>query len=596
MEENIVDQLPEKPGVYLMKNITGKVLYIGKAKNLRARVRQYFSGHDMRSMIPILTKQIDAIETIITFTEKEALLLENTLIKKHKPKYNILLKDDKTHLSILINTQHKWPMIKMIRTKESSKEKGVLFGPYTSALAARKTFELISKVFPLRQCSDRELASRKRPCILHSMGKCLAPCIGKCTKQEYDELVALSIEFLQGKSKEILQTLQKDLKKASNLLEYEKAHTILKTIHQIEETLQQKSTVIQFDAKDCDALNFIRKESYILLVKLAFRKGRLIASEHYDFNHLLSSNEETLSSFLLQHYQNTSPPLEILLPIEILDKPLIEESIKATLLTPERGEKKALVDLALENAKALFEQERHDVNSNEEILLHLQEVLKLHHFPSRIECFDTSSSSGKEFVASLVVFINGVKDPKQYRLYKIKSPDVKDDTAAMREVLYRRLRSARSEQTLPDLIIVDGGKGQLTQLMEVTRQLEIASIDLAALTKEASRHDKGLTKERIFRPHCKEPIEFSRHSSLIFFLQQIRDEAHRRALSYYRKTRQKRTTESILDTIPGIGPVKKKALLNSFGSIKKITEATPEELLNTPGISKKDIENLKNSL
>ncbi len=596
MEEENLAKLPEKSGVYLMKDALGKVLYVGKAKNLRLRVKQYFLGHDTREMIPLLTSQVNHIETIVTFTEKEALLLENTLIKKHKPKYNVLLKDDKTHLSILINHHHPWPMIKLVRTKDQTKEKGLVFGPYTSALAARKTFELIAKVFPLRQCSDRELSQRKRPCILHSIGRCVAPCVGKCTKEEYDELVELTIDFLKGKSKEIVQKLKQDLKKASEALEFEKAHVLHKTITQIEQVLEQKSNVVQFHAKDCDAYNFIRKEHYTLIVKLAFREGRLIGSEHHDFNTLLSSDDETLTSFLLQHYQKEKPPKEILLPIDLPDRQVLEELLDATLVKPERKEKKALVDLALENAKALFEQERHDRTSNEELLLKLQETLKLESFPSRIECFDTSSSSGKSFVASLVVFINGVKDPKQYRLYKIKSEDVHDDTAAMREVLHRRLTRARKEDSLPNLIIVDGGKGQLTQLIAVVKELNIVSIDLAALAKESSRHDKGLTQEKIYRPHLKDPIEFSKHSSLIFFLQQIRDEAHRRAITFHRKKRKEKSIASLLDTVPGIGNAKKQILLKHFGSIKKIAEADEDELTSLKGISKTDAKNLKNHL
>ncbi len=579
-----------------MKDALGKILYVGKAKNLRLRVKQYFSGRDSREMIPFLISQINDIETIVTFTEKEALLLENTLIKKHKPKYNVLLKDDKTHLSILINHQHAWPMIKLVRTKDPNKEKGLVFGPYTSALAARKTFELIAKVFPLRQCSDRELNSRKRPCILHSIGRCVAPCVGKCTKKEYDELVNLSIDFLKGKSKEIVQKLKQDLKKASDNLEYEKAQLLHKTITQIEEVLEQKSNVVQFHAKDCDALNFIRKEHYLLIAKLAFREGRLVGSDHHDFNLLLSSDEESLTSFLLQHYQKEKPPAEILLPIDLPDQKTLEDILGTKISCPERGEKKSLVDLALENAKALFEQERHDSASSEEILLKLQELLKLESFPSRIECFDTSNSSGKDFVASHVVFTKGVKDPKQYRLYKIQSEGVRDDTAAMREVLHRRLTRARKEDTLPNLIIVDGGKGQLTQLIEVTKELNIASIDLAALAKEESRHDRGLTQERIYRPYMKEAIEFSRHSSLLFFLQQIRDEAHRRAITFHRKKRKEKSISSILDSVPGIGNTKKQILLKHFGSIKKIAEASQEELISLKGISQKDVQNLKKTL
>lgn len=588
--------LPEKSGVYLMKNEMGKVIYIGKAKVLKTRVRQYFSGHDTRAMIPVLIKQVAKIETIVTFTEKEALLLENNLIKKHKPKYNVLLKDDKTHLSILINKNHKWPMIKLIRSKGSIKEKGLVFGPYTSALSARKTFELIAKVFPLRQCSDRELASRKRPCILHSIGRCAAPCVGKCTKSEYDTLVGLSIDFLRGKSRDVIKQLKHDLKAASDALQYEKAHVIHKTIQQVEETLEENKSIVQFHGKDCDAYNFIRRENYTLIVKLSFRDGRLVGSEHHDFNHVIASEEEILTSFLIQHYASNKPPQEIYLPLKPSDKKIVEEILEAKIVVPSIGDKKALTDLALENAKVIFEQERTNVSSNEDLLLKLQQRLKLSRFPNRIECFDTSSSSAKQFVASLVVFTEGRKDKKRYRLYKIKSEEVKDDTAAMREVLTRRLKRAQKEDDLPDLIIIDGGKGQLSTLRQVITTLDIINVDIAALTKEDSRHDKGLTKERVFIPGQKEPIEFSKHSSLLFFLQKIRDEAHRRAIEFHRKKRSKKAIESQLDNIPGIGDSKKKILLKHFGSIKNIKEADTEEIEGLSGISKKDAANLKSHL
>ncbi len=597
LDQTCLETIPKKSGVYLMKNEMGKVLYIGKAKVLKTRVKQYFTpGQDSRAMIPILMRQTAQIDTIITFTEKEALLLENTLIKKHKPKYNVLLKDDKTHLSILINHYHKWPMIKLIRTKENSKEKGLLFGPYTSALSARKTFEIISKVFPLRQCSDRELASRKRPCILHSIGRCIAPCVQKCTKEEYDEVVTMAKDFLKGKSKEVVKQLKHDLKLASERLEYEKAGVLLKTIQQVEETLQEKKSAVQFNAKDCDAFNYIKKDNYILIVKLSFREGRLMGSEHFDFNYILGSDEETLTSFLLQHYEKSNRPKEIQLPIKLNNREIIEELLSVKIFIPMRGEKRTLIDLALENAKVLFEQEQTNHVSSEELLLELQEKLQLSKFPTRIECFDTSCSSGKEFVASLVTFTNGVKDTKGYRLYKIKSDDVKDDTAAMYEVLKRRLTRARKEDDLPDLIIVDGGKGQLTQLIRVINDLDIASVELAALAKESSRHDQGLTKEKVYRPNIKEAIEFSRHSSLLFFLQRIRDEAHRRAIDFHRKRRSTKSTQSILDQVTGIGIIKKKALLKHFGSVKNIANAKIEEIVSLPGFSEKDAKELLSHL
>jgi excinuclease ABC subunit C len=579
---------PLKPGVYLMKNREGKILYIGKAKVLRERIKQYFSNHDSRAMIPFLLSQLEDIETIVTFTEKEALVLESNLIKKHQPKYNILLKDDKTFISLMINHKNKWPRLNLIRYKENQKEDALYFGPYTSALHARVIFETLTKIFPLRQCSDKELMSRKRPCLLYSIKRCIAPCVGKCTKEEYDETVEESIAFLKGKTKNVILSLKKKMEEASKALEFEKAGAILKTIKQIESVSEAKESSVKLDIDECDVINFIRKGHYTLLIKLIYRGGFLINSEHYDFALTLESDEELLSSFLVQHYTNERPPKEILLPIEIQDNPIVSEVIYSKIVTPQKGDKKKAIDLAFENAKAIYEQEKLSLSSKEELLLELKETLALTRFPSRIECFDTSHISGKDAVASLAAFTNGEKDPKRSRLYKIKKAEVADDYSSLTEVLTRRLTRGIAETDLPDLIIVDGGKGQLSAISQVFQELKIISVDLMALTKEEARHDKGLTKERIFLPHKKEAISLNPHSSLHFFLQTIRDEAHRKAITYHRKKRSTRTTQSVLDEIPGIGPLKKKALLKHFGSVKRIFSATETELLEIDLLTQKD--------
>lgn len=594
--QDSLSSFPDKPGVYIMKDAKKTVLYVGKAKVLKERVKQYFGkSGDNRIMIPFLTRQVEEIETIVTFTEKEALLLENTLIKHHQPKYNILLKDDKTYLSIKINHQNKYPMVKLVRFTGTPQKDGLYFGPYTSALAARQTYETITKVFPLRQCSDRELTSRKRPCILYSIKRCIAPCVGKCTKEEYQEVVSETIDFLKGKTSQVTEALKKKIEEASEKLQFERAATILRTIKHIEEIAKEKSAV-QTSLKQCDAFALLRKDNFILIVKLIFREGRLIGSEHYDFSLVLQTDDELLTSFLLQHYQKETPAKEILLPIELEDLNSLEEILHTHISCPIKGEKKKLIDLCFENAKALIEQIRENSSSNEALLLQMQEVLNLRRLPSHIECFDTSNISGQDAVASMSVFIDGVKNPKFYRLYRIKKEGHIDDYAAITEVLTRRLKRAKEEDAMPDLIIIDGGKGQLSTAEKVLKELDIVSIDLIALTKEDARHDKGLTKERVFTTNQVEPISLDPRSPLLFLLQRIRDEAHRKAITYHRKSRTKKGLESLLDSVPGIGPTKKMRLLKQFGSVKRIKEATEEELLSVDSITKQDALNLKTHL
>ncbi len=573
-----------------MKNSAGKILYIGKAKVLRERIKQYFSNHDTRAMIPFLISQIQEIETIVTFTEKEALVLENSLIKKHQPKYNILLKDDKTFISLMINHKHKWPQVKLVRYKEDKKEDALYFGPYTSAISAKTIFETMTRIFPLRQCSDRELVSRSRPCLLYSIKRCIAPCVGKCSKETYDEAVKDAISFLKGKIGAVIKSLKEKMELASKALEFEKAGAILKTIQQIESATAAQKDAIRLNIDHAHALNFVRKGNYILIVKLLFLDGLLTGSEHFDFSLTMGSDEELLSSFLLQHYSQELPPKEIFIPLQLEDHKSLEEILDTTLHLPQKGDKKQAIELALENAKALFDQEKLATSSKEELLLELQETLNLTRLPVRIECFDTSHISGSDAVASLAAFTNGLKDPKRSRVYKIKNTVSADDYSSLNEVITRRLTRALEEDDLPDLIIVDGGKGQLTTLMDVCNSLKITSIDIISLAKEEARHDKGLTKERIFLPEKKEPISLNHRSALHFFLQTIRDEAHRKAITFHRKKRSERTKQSLLDEISGIGPLKKKRLLLHFGSVARVLSASSEELAQVKSINKNDIE------
>jgi len=600
-DPSLLDRFPIDPGVYLMKNAKGQVVYVGKAKHLKKRMKQYFAKRrDSRAMIPYLLKEIESIETIVVETEKEALLVENTLIKKHKPRYNATLKDDKTFISLMINSVHKWPRLQLIRYKGKPKLKGLYFGPYTSAYAARQTYELLTKLFPLRQCSDEELKRRTRPCLLYGIKRCIAPCVDLCSKQEYDTFVDSTIDFLKGKDTIVLDHLRDEMLAASDELEFEKAGALHNTILQIEHVIQTRQVVEKAGAKDSDSIGLFRQADEVILMQLFVREGKLIGSEHYSFSHALEEDEELISSFLLQYYrQKKDLPEEILLPLKLKDHDALTEILfeqtdkKITLFTPERGNKKSLVRLAQKNAWTTFQQEKNEQELREKMLLDLSEKLNLSRYPQRIECFDTSSISGTDLVASMVAFTNGIYDKKRARYYKIKGINKGDDYAATHQVLSRRLSRAKDEDDLPDLVLIDGGKGQLNIGIQVLKELDIANVDIAALTKEEAKHTKGMTAERVFLPGRKEPIHLDVRSPLLFLLQQIRDAAHDRAIGFHRKRRSKHVISSALSTIPGIGPIKKKRLLQKFGSFKRVKDATDEELLSVAGITKKDIEKLR---
>ncbi|MBA3815234.1 MAG: excinuclease ABC subunit UvrC [Parachlamydiaceae bacterium] len=591
-----LDTFPVQPGVYLMKGIDGTILYIGKANNLRQRLRQYFLPRgDGRFMIPFLVSRIEKIDTIVVFSEKEALLLENTLIKKHKPHYNALLKDDKSYVALKINNKHKSPMVSLERYKGKPKADGQYFGPYTSADSARKTLDLLHRLFPLRQCSDQEFARRTRPCILYDMKRCIAPCVKKCTHEEYSAYVMRTEKFLKGRDREVVKDLYSEMHKASEALEFERAGVLFKTIQQIEATLEGQAVDKPLGI-DIDALAIFRQSDEIILTQLIFRGGKLIGSHTHDFVNIWEDDAELFETFILQCYEKQMElPHEILLPLQLEDGETVSEIIstnksrRVQILTPQRGEKKVLVEMALANAEASFKKEKDIRTIREKILLEMQERLHLSNYPRRIECFDNSNTAGSQVVSTLVVFTEGVKDSARYRKYKIKALTGSDDYGAMKEALERRYQRARDENDLPDLLIVDGGKGHLNMALKVLNELNIISMDVVGLAKEDGRHDRGVTSEQIFLPNIKDPIILKKNSPILFLLQQIRDEAHRTAISFHRNLRTKKYLHSSVDDIPGIGPVKRQTLLRHFGSLKKLLEANEEALKLVKGLSKTNI-------
>ncbi len=586
---------PTKCGVYLMKDEAGRVIYVGKAINLKNRIKQYFEpGRDSRATVKFLTEQVATIDTIIVSNNKEALILENTLIKKHLPKYNILLKDDKTYASIMLTTD-KWPRLKIVRFNKRPKDKNLYFGPYTNARAAKDTLELLQSLFPLRQCSDLEFLNRTRPCILYDIKKCIAPCVNKCSHEEYKAYVEQAINFLKGSDSTIVKKLKDQMKKASDNLEYEKANSILHILKQIEHVTEAQFVDI-LDQKDLQCIGFYRDDFSIVILKLIFHEGKLIGSEHFSFSNIVSSDEEILDSFLFQHFKYKDIPSEILIPFPIANIHNIEEILsenakkKINILYPQKGKKKELIELANKNAKAQFKREEDLRSLYEKQLLSLQETLQLNHYPKVIQCLDTSNIASSDNVAALITFLDGQKDKKHTKLFKIKT-EKKGDVAAMEEVLYRNFSK---EKDFCNLLVLDGGKAQLNIALKVFDELNIANIDIISLTKEGARHDKGLTKEKVYIPHLKDPIIIDPTSPLLFLLQKIRDEAHRAAISFHKKRRAERTFKSELTEIEGIGPKKKKVLLKHFGSIKNIKNASKKELQKVKELNLKDINNILN--
>jgi excinuclease ABC subunit C len=582
-------RFPASPGVYMMKNTAGKILYVGKAKNLRSRVKQYFAaGGDGREMVPFLTAQVAEIDTIVVTSEKEALILENNLIKKHRPKYNALLKDDKTYFSLVINHKHRWPMVRVARFKGKPPPGNLYFGPYTYGHAARQTLELLRSLFPLRQCSDRELESRTRPCILYDMKRCIAPCVEKCTKEEYGALVKTVVEFLRGKEVGIRKELKAQMEQAVEALEFEKADQIYQTLRYIERTLE-KQRVEKAGTADLDVIGIFRQADSVVVAQLFFREGKLIGSNDHLFMHNAQDDEELLTSFLLQQYgdQKEELPDEIILPLEV--SKTVESLLNVKLNAAKKGNKRALLEMARANAEAKF-QRKADIQ--EQTLLAMEETLRLTNYPERIECFDNSNIAGTEPVSAMVVFMEGEKEPKSYRKYKIKTAAPSDDYGMLKEVLTRRYRKAKEEDNLPDLLIIDGGKGHLNLALEVLSSLDVSTVDVVGVAKEEGRHDRGMTAEQIFLRGEKEPLILKANSPVLFLLQKIRDEAHRFAINFQRLRRGKKSMASALDALPGIGPVKKKRLLRRFGSLKRILEASEDEWREVKGITKKDIDTL----
>ncbi len=588
MEKDAVKNLPSLPGVYLMKDKSGRVLYVGKASNLRSRVASYFrrSG-DQRPQIPALLARLASIDTLVTDNEKEALILENNLIKKYRPRYNLYFRDDKTYSSIRIDLQHPFPRPALVRRVKA--DGALYFGPYVAGRALKNTLRFLQKLFPYRICSDSAFQHRSRPCLYHQLGRCPAPCRDKISPGEYRRNIDGLILFLRGRKQELFRTLRRQMKEESDRLQYEAAARTRDRLRAIEETLE-KQNVNRVDRRDRDVIALEGDQGCSVFRVLFLRGGKMLDGPSFFYDRLFPAPAEAITSFLTQYYAPPRPlPDEIILSPEPASPGPLKEILREwkrgpiVLTVPHRGAKLGWLELARKNARAELRSRRLQPAADE-VLRNLREKLRLSRLPRRIECYDISNLGGREPVGAGVAFLDGKKFPGGYRRYRIRSGAGPDDCAMLAEILSRRLNRVQREGGGPDLIVVDGGKGQLNAALRVIRSQETGRPDLVALAKERRRASGRTVPDRVFIPGRKNPVPLRPGSPELLLLARIRDEAHRFAIGYHRRRRRKEVLSSPLDRIKGVGPVLKRRLLDRFGSLEKIRAAGPEGLISLPGI------------
>ena len=583
--DDYLHSVPHSPGVYMMLDSKSAILYVGKAKDLFKRLSSYarFSGAEHNKTAVMLSK-VQKVDTILTRTEKEALILESSLIKKHRPRYNVILRDDKSYPLIKVTVQEEWPRVMMTRRRR--KDGARYFGPYSSAPAMWATLKLISELFPLRRCTGSSLRLRKRPCLNRQMGRCLAPCAGLADRQIYEEHVRKIIMVLEGRNQDLLADLSSRMQSASDNLEFEQAAALRDQIQSLTKTLE-KQLIAAEHTKDQDVFGFARKDTAVAITVLFIRSGLISGSRSFFLADPYGEDQAILAQVLHQFYdQETTAPAEVLLPFELEDHLLLSERFSdlsgrhVNITVPRRGDRIQLVAMAETNARQLFEERDNKEQSWQILSQSLQKKLHLKRSPDRIECLDISNLSGKQAVGSLVCFEHGEPSSQDFRHFKIRTVTGPDDYAMMAEVLERRLTRAMAENTLPDLFVVDGGKGQLGIAMRVAGKLGITeNLDWIGIAKE--KEEEG---EKLFKPGRKNPIMLAAHSPVLLFLMRIRDESHRFGVTFHRKLRQKSTLASRLDQIPGIGNDRKERLLKHLGSLKRIQNASIETLAEVKGI------------
>jgi excinuclease ABC subunit C len=597
------DRLPTTSGVYLFKNARGAVLYVGKAQNLRSRVKQYVLGGDGRFTIPKLLDRAVDVDVVVTPSVKDALLLENELIKRHKPPFNVRLRDDKQYLALRLDPRETWPRLREVR--RFADDGALYFGPYTSSVAMHEAVSNLRRIFPLRSCSEgtfKDYARRGRPCIEFEMKRCLAPCCGRIDTAAYADLVSGTAMFLRGRSTELVDALRERMKGAAEAEQFEEAARLRDRIGAVERTVERQQ-IVGLRRADRDVFGLARRGGDVEVHVLHVREGRVIGAQGYPLDDVALDDGLVMSSFLAQYYAVSGGrpiPSEIVSPAPVEDAGALESWLsdraqsRVTVRVPQRGALRELGAMAQSNAELGL---LHRVEAQESVasaLAELGDALGLAAPPRRIEGYDISTLHGTLTVGSRVVFVDGMPEKNDYRRYRIREAPPDDDYACLREVITRRLARADREP-LPDLLLIDGGKGQLAV---VSAALADAGISAPAASIAKERDDEspsprvkrsgGLKAERVFLPNRKDPITLAPSSRALLLLQRVRDESHRFAIEFQRKLRSKQNFASILEELPGIGPGKRRALLAALGSIRGVRSASIEALAAVPGVSQRD--------
>lgn len=590
--EEKLKEIPASPGVYMHKDASGRVIYIGKAKNLRSRVRSYFRARPFDRKTDALVGQISDLEFIVTDNEVEALILEATLVKQHKPRYNVKLQDDKSypHLKLTVNE----PFPKVVITRRIQRDGAQYYGPFLPAALARRTIDVINRTFQLRTCDIEIDGKAPRPCLEYHIKRCLGPCVkGLCTPEQYQEAVRDVRLLLEGRNKELADTLEERMSQASEETRYElaaKYRDLRKTVIRLSEQQKMATT----SESDIDIFGYYREGQRLAVQLFTMREGHIVGRREFfweDLPHDQFDPAAFLSDVLAQYYASDYVPREIYVPVDIEERELLEKALtkrrgrRVRIFFSQRGEKRDMIDLVDKNAKLAFEQRFRVLKPDmKRVLEELQETLELPHFPTRIESFDISHIQGAENVAGMVVCENGKMNRSEYRKFRIRGVEGANDVASMREVVTRRYRRVLDEgKSLPDLIMIDGGKGQLNAAAEAMRELGLEAVPMVGIVKPPLRHNE--VAYLLMKGREDEPLYLDPHSLILRLLQMIRDETHRFAVTYHRKRRELRDFTSELTAIPGVGEKRKGRLLRHFGSIQRVARASVIEL--TPFVGRK---------